>query len=35
MALSPGATDLRLDRLPYRRLNCPLYPLDNDLAWEP
>jgi microcystin degradation protein MlrC len=35
MALSPGATDLRLDRLPYRRLSHPLYPLDGDLTWEP
>jgi microcystin degradation protein MlrC len=35
MALSPGATDLRLDRLPYRRLDRPLYPLGGDLDWEP
>ena len=35
MALSPGATDLRLDRLPYRRLTRPIYPLDGDLSWEP
>jgi len=35
LALSPGATDLRLDRLPYRRLSRPIYPLDGDLAWEP
>jgi microcystin degradation protein MlrC len=35
MALSPGATDLRLERLPYRRLSRPLYPLDVALDWEP
>jgi microcystin degradation protein MlrC len=35
MALSPGATDLRLERLPYRRLARPIYPLDGDVAWEP
>ncbi len=35
MALSHGATDLRLDRLPYRHLARPIYPLDGDLAWEP
>jgi len=35
MALSPGATDLRLDRLPYRRLNRPIHPLNGDWAWEP
>jgi microcystin degradation protein MlrC len=35
MALSPGATDLRLDRLPYHRMIRPIYPLDGDLAWEP
>jgi microcystin degradation protein MlrC len=35
MALSPGATDLRLEELPYRRLRRPIFPLDPDLAWEP
>jgi microcystin degradation protein MlrC len=35
MALSPGATDLRLERLPYRRLQRPIFPLDADFAWEP
>ena len=35
MALSPGATDLRLDELPYKHLIRPTYPLDGDLAWEP
>jgi microcystin degradation protein MlrC len=35
MALSPGATDLRLEELPYQRLPRPIYPLDGDFAWEP
>ena len=35
MALSPGATDLRLEKLPYRRLPRPIFPLDADFAWEP
>jgi microcystin degradation protein MlrC len=34
MALSPGYTDLRLERLPYRRLPRPIYPLDRDVVWE-
>jgi microcystin degradation protein MlrC len=35
MALSPGYTDLRLERLPYRRLARPIYPLDRNVAWQP
>ena len=35
MALSPGATDLRLEKLAYEHLSRPIYPLDGDLAWEP
>jgi microcystin degradation protein MlrC len=35
MALSPGATDLRLERLPYRRLERPIYPLDSGFEWSP
>jgi microcystin degradation protein MlrC len=33
MALSPGATDLRLHELPYRRLKRPIFPLDSDIDW--
>jgi microcystin degradation protein MlrC len=33
MALSPGFGDQRLDRLPYRRLRRPIYPLDPDTQW--
>jgi microcystin degradation protein MlrC len=35
MALSPGATDLRLEQLPYRRLQHPIFPLDSGFSWEP
>jgi microcystin degradation protein MlrC len=35
MALSPGATDLRLEELPYQRLPRPIFPLDPDFAWQP
>ncbi len=34
MALSPGFGDQRLDRLPYRRLRRPIYPLDPDTQWS-
>ena len=34
MALSPGATDLRLEELPYQHLSRPIFPLNPDLAWE-
>jgi len=35
MALSPGATSLRLEELPYRKLPRPIFPLDSDFTWEP
>lgn len=35
MALSPGATTLKLETLPYRYLPRPIFPLDGDFAWEP
>jgi microcystin degradation protein MlrC len=35
MALSPGYTDLVLERLPYRRLVRPVYPFDRDMSWRP
>lgn len=35
LALTPGAADLQLDRLPYRQVSRPLFPLDPDLDWEP
>lgn len=35
MALSPGASDLALERLPYRQLHRPMYPVDKEFAWTP
>jgi microcystin degradation protein MlrC len=35
MALSPGATDLRLQELPYQQLPRPIYPLDGEFTWQP
>lgn len=35
MALSPGAADQHLERLPYRRIKRPMYPLDKDFVWTP
>jgi len=35
MALSPGTTDLRLERLPFERLQRPIFPLDGEFRWEP
>jgi microcystin degradation protein MlrC len=34
-ALSPGATDLKLERLPYERLKRPIFPLDAITSWAP
>jgi microcystin degradation protein MlrC len=30
---TPGLTNPRLDGLPYRRLNRPIYPLDAETTW--
>lgn len=35
LALSPGASDLDLARLPYRQIQRPMYPVDQDFAWTP
>ena len=35
MALSPGLTDLAIERLPYRNLPRPVFPLDPDVRWSP
>lgn len=32
MALTPGGVDQDLQRLPYKRINRPMYPLDKDMA---
>jgi len=34
MALTPGFADQRLDRLPYRKLRRPIYPLDPQTTWR-
>ncbi|MAS33368.1 MAG: microcystin degradation protein MlrC [Anaerolineaceae bacterium] len=35
MALSPGAVDQAIERLPYERIVRPIYPLDPGMTWEP
>jgi len=35
LALSPGCANQLMDRLEYRRVRRPLYPLDRDFSWEP
>ena len=34
MALSPGFTDLRLEVLPYQRVQRPIFPLDRGMEWQ-
>ncbi len=34
MMLSPGCTDLHIERLPYARIRRPVYPLERDVTWE-
>jgi microcystin degradation protein MlrC len=35
MALSPGCTNLVMEKLKYERVRRPLYPLDKDFSWNP
>ena len=35
MALSPGAVDQFIERIPYQRVVRPVYPLDPEMSWEP
>jgi len=35
MALSPGCTNLLIEKLRYERVRRPLYPLDRDFSWSP
>ena len=35
IVLTPGYSDMQLDRLPYRYLTRPIFPLDQDFAWSP
>ena len=34
MALSPGYADMQLERLPFRYVTRPIFPLDRDFAWQ-
>jgi microcystin degradation protein MlrC len=35
LALSPGAVDQAIERLPYQRIRRPIYPVDPDMTWQP
>jgi microcystin degradation protein MlrC len=35
LALSPGAVDQAIERLPFKRVRRPIYPLDPDMSWQP
>jgi microcystin degradation protein MlrC len=35
IALSPGAVDQAIERLPFQRIQRPMYPLDKNMAWQP
>ncbi len=35
LALSPGAVDQAIQRLPYRRVQRPVYPLEPEMVWFP
>ena len=35
MALSPGYADMLLERLPFRYVTRPIFPLDRDFTWQP
>jgi microcystin degradation protein MlrC len=35
LALSPGAVDQAIERLPFQRIGRPIYPLDKDMTWQP
>ena len=35
LALSPGAVNQDIARLPFQRIQRPMYPLDPDMAWSP
>lgn len=35
LALSPGAVDQDIERLPFKRITRPVYPLDKAMTWTP
>ncbi|MEO8395548.1 MAG: MlrC C-terminal domain-containing protein, partial [Chloroflexota bacterium] len=34
IALSPGSVDQDIERLPFKRIQRPMYPLDKDMTWS-
>ena len=35
LTLSPGYADMDLGRLPFKHVNRPMYPLEQDINWTP
>lgn len=35
LALTPGAVDQAIERLPFQRVRRPLFPLDKEMTWSP
>jgi microcystin degradation protein MlrC len=35
MALTPGMADQVIERLPYKNVRRPIYPLNPDMKWSP
>lgn len=35
LALTPGAVDQAIDRLPFQRIQRPIFPLDKAMTWQP
>ncbi len=35
LALTPGAVDQAIERLPFQRVRRPLFPLDKEMVWSP
>ena len=34
LALTPGAVDQAIERLPFQRVRRPLFPLDKEMTWS-
>ena len=34
LALSPGYADMQLERLPFKYVTRPIFPLDRDFTWR-
>jgi microcystin degradation protein MlrC len=35
LVMTPGYSDMQLERLPYRYVTRPIFPLDGDFRWRP